>query len=53
MQPIIGAASVQQATGAGRPAHLEAKRLGREGFYSEYSIQVRPLLLGHAFKAAA
>ncbi len=35
---------------ATRPEHVAAKKKGREGFYSDYSIQVCEPIRSHAFK---
>jgi len=35
---------------ASHPEHVAAKKKGREGFYSEYSIHVCEPLRSHAFK---
>lgn len=42
-----------QRAWAEHPEHREARRLGREAFYTEYSIQVCQRLRGHAHKLAS
>jgi heme-degrading monooxygenase HmoA len=41
----------QHRVWATHPEHLAAKKKGREGFYSEYSIQVCTVERAHAFRS--